>query len=60
MSITNENAISLSLLAKEFCLSDLAAECASFQSSSDQFSSLSGRVLELDGGFSRSQIQGVS
>jgi hypothetical protein len=48
MTVTSDNATSLSLLAKEFCLSDLAAECASFQSSADQFSSLSGRVFELE------------
>jgi septal ring factor EnvC (AmiA/AmiB activator) len=48
ISVTKENAVSLSLLAKEFFLPDLAAECASYSVSVDQFSSLSERVSQLE------------
>jgi hypothetical protein len=46
--VTRDNAVSLSFLAKEFCLSDLASECAAFSVSVDQFSSLSARVSKLE------------
>jgi hypothetical protein len=48
ISVTKETAVSLSLLAKEFSLPDLAAECATFPVSIDQFSSLCDRVSALE------------
>jgi hypothetical protein len=48
ISATKENAASLLLLANEFCLPEVAAECATFSVSVDQFSSLCERVSELE------------
>jgi hypothetical protein len=48
ISVTTENAISLSLLAKKFFLSDLASECARFPVSVSAFSSLCERVSQLE------------
>jgi hypothetical protein len=48
ISVTKENAVSLSLLAREFRLSDVSAECATFSVSVDQFAALSERVSELE------------
>jgi hypothetical protein len=48
ISVTKGNAASLSLLAKEFFLADLAAECAAFSVPVDSISSLSDRVCKLE------------
>jgi hypothetical protein len=48
ISVTQGNAVSLWFLAKEFSLSDLNAECATFAVSVDQYSVLSERVSELE------------
>jgi hypothetical protein len=48
ISITKGNAASLSLLAMEFLLPDLAAECATFSVPIDPISSLSDRVCQLE------------
>jgi hypothetical protein len=48
LSITNGNAVPLWFLANECFLSDLAAECATFSISVDQFCGLSDRVSELE------------
>jgi hypothetical protein len=54
-SVRQRNAASLSLLANEFFLSELAAECAPFSVSVDQFSSLSERVSALERQISSNQ-----
>jgi hypothetical protein len=46
--VTKENAVSLWLLATEFGLSEVAAECATFSVPVDQFASLLQRVSELE------------
>jgi hypothetical protein len=46
--VTKENAVFLSLLAKEFFLPGLASECSAFSVSVDQFWTLSERVSELE------------
>jgi hypothetical protein len=47
--VTRDNALPLSLLAKEFFLPELASECSAFlYVSADQFSRLSDRVSELE------------
>jgi hypothetical protein len=46
LTVTRENAAALSLLAKEFFLSELAAECSSF--SVDSLSGLCERVANLE------------
>jgi hypothetical protein len=48
MPATKENVASLWVLAKEFFLSEVVAECANFPVSIDQFSKLSDRVSELE------------
>jgi hypothetical protein len=48
ISVTKANAVTLLFLAKEFFLSDLAAECSTFSVPVDQFLSLSDRVTELE------------
>jgi uncharacterized coiled-coil protein SlyX len=48
LSVTKENAGSLSLLAKEFSFNDLAEECAAFSVPSDPMSSLPARVCKLE------------
>jgi hypothetical protein len=48
ISVTTGNAVSLSLLANEFVLSDLVTECATFSVPVDQFLSLSRRVSTLE------------
>jgi uncharacterized coiled-coil protein SlyX len=47
-TVTEQNAVSLSLLAKEFFLADLESECGLFPVSADQFSTLSARVADLE------------
>jgi predicted nucleic acid-binding Zn-ribbon protein len=47
--ITKQNVESLTLLANEFCLSELARECAAFSVPVDRFSSLSERIGKLEG-----------
>jgi hypothetical protein len=48
ISVTNANAAPLLLLAKEFFISELAAECGAFSVSTDQFLRLTDRVCELE------------
>jgi hypothetical protein len=48
ISVTKENAASLSFLAKEFLLPDLAAQCAVFYVPLDPIASLSERVAKLE------------
>jgi hypothetical protein len=48
ISVTKGNAASLSLLAKEFCLAELVAECAAFSAPVDPISTLTDRVLKLE------------
>jgi predicted nucleic acid-binding Zn-ribbon protein len=48
ISVTKGNAACLSLLANEFFLPDLAAECAAFSVPVDPISSLSDRVCKLE------------
>jgi chaperonin cofactor prefoldin len=48
ISVTKENAAPLSLLAQEFFLPDLAAECATLSVPVDQFSRLSDRLCKLE------------
>jgi hypothetical protein len=48
MSVTKGNAVSLSFLAEEFFLHEVAAECATFDVSEDDFSRRSERVSELE------------
>jgi hypothetical protein len=48
LPVTRGNAVSLSSLAKEFFLSELAADCAAFSVPLDEFSALSDRVSELE------------
>jgi hypothetical protein len=47
-SVTKENVTCLSLLAKEFFLSELSSACASFSVWADQFSNLADRVSLLE------------
>jgi phosphatidate phosphatase PAH1 len=49
ISVTNENAVALSLLAKEFFLPELETECGTFSVSVNHFSSLADRVSQLEG-----------
>jgi hypothetical protein len=48
ISVTKGNAASLSLLAREFFLPELAAECAAFSKPVDPMSTLSDRVGQLE------------
>jgi hypothetical protein len=48
ISVTPGNAVSLCILAKEFCLSKLSAECATFSVPVDQFVGLCERVSQLE------------
>jgi hypothetical protein len=48
ISVTQGNAVSVWFLAKEFFLSDVAADCATFSVSVDQFSLLFERVSSLE------------
>jgi prefoldin subunit 5 len=48
ISVTKENTASLSLLAKEFFLHDLASECAASSTPADALSSLTDRVSKLE------------
>jgi hypothetical protein len=48
IAVTKGNAVSLWSLATEFFLSDVAAECATFSVSVDQFARLSDRVSKLE------------
>jgi hypothetical protein len=48
MSVTKGNAASLSLLANEFFLPELAAACAAFATPADAIASLSDRVSQLE------------
>jgi hypothetical protein len=48
ISVTKGNAASLSLLAREFFLAELSAECAAFSVPVDPISSLSDRVCQLE------------
>jgi hypothetical protein len=48
VSVTKGNAASLWLLAREFCLPDAEARCATFSVPVDQFWTLSDRVSELE------------
>jgi hypothetical protein len=48
ISVTNVNAAPLLLLAKEFFVSELAAECGTFSVSVDQFLRLTDRVSDLE------------
>jgi hypothetical protein len=48
VSVTKGNAASLSLLAAEFFLPELAAECATFSVPADHLASLSDRVCRLE------------
>jgi hypothetical protein len=48
ISVTQANAVSLSFLAKEFFLSEIESECATFSVPVDQFLSLADRVSALE------------
>jgi hypothetical protein len=48
IAVTNANAVPLALLAKEFCLSELISDCATFSVSVDHFLRLSERVSRLE------------
>jgi hypothetical protein len=48
ITVTQANAVPLWFLSKEFSLGDLAAECATFSVTVDQFARLSERVSELE------------
>jgi hypothetical protein len=48
ISVTQENAVSMWFLAKEFFLSEVADECATFSVHVDQFSQLFERVSKVE------------
>jgi hypothetical protein len=55
ISVTNDNVVSLSLLAKEFCFDELSSECSTLLSTLDPLGTLesiriiSRRISELEG-----------